>query len=367
MTPIPLTLLTGFLGSGKTSLLNTLLREPRFAGTAVLINELGEISIDHDLVAHVDGDLVSTTTGCLCCSVTSDVKQALFDLCNRRRAREIPPFSRVVIETTGLVDPAPVVATLIAPPTVNLVDRTIATQFALASVVTLLDALHGEQTLDQHFEALKQLALADVVVLSKTDLAGESISRNDIDRLRAKVLDLNPSVTMFDRNTDWLDIMNRLLASTSYDLRAKGEDAIAWLAAEQVIAHEHANYAKSVPNRHAGDIVSHVITIDEPVTRLAFNFFLDAVKLSIGPNLLRVKGLFQLADDTERPIIVHGVQHQIHQVDKLPAWPSDDKRTRIVLIGAGINVAAMRSILTANKPKKRTPRASLGKLFSSGS
>lgn len=355
MMPIPLTLLTGFLGSGKTSLVNALLREPRFAGTAVLINELGEISVDHDLVAHVDGDLVSTTTGCLCCSATSDVKQALFDLWNRRRAREIPAFSRVVIETTGLVDPAPVVASLIAPPTVNLIDRTMASQFALARVVTLLDVLHGEANLDQHFEALKQLALADLVVFTKTDLAVDPASRADLDRLRAQALDLNPSATVLDRHADWAAIMDRLLEPATYDLRTKGEDALAWLAAEQVIAHEHAHSAKLDPNRHADGITSHVIVIDEPVPPMAFHLFLEALKWSAGPNLLRMKGLFKLDNDPERPVVAHGVQHQIHQIDRLPAWPSADRRTRVVVIGRNLNIEAMRALLTVEKPKARAP------------
>ncbi len=361
--PIPITLLTGFLGSGKTSLVNALLREPRFACTAVLINELGEVSIDHDLVAQVDGDLVSTTTGCLCCSATSDVKQALFDLWNRRRAREIPAFSRVVIETTGLVDPAPVVASLIAPPSVNLIDRTMATQFALANVLTLLDAVNGDVTLDEHFEALKQVALADLIVLSKTDLAKDPASRADIDRLRSKAMELNPSAKVLDRHADWAAILVRLLAPTTYDLRTKGEDATAWLAAERVLAHEHPNASSSDPNRHAGDILSHVIVIDEPLPPFAFHFFLQALKMSVGPDLLRMKGLFKLSDDPERPVVAHGVQHLVHQIDRLPEWPSADKRTRVVVIGRNLNIEAMRSVLTPAGPKSRGPVARMLRPF----
>lgn len=150
MNPIPVTLLTGLLGAGKTSFLNVLLRDPRFEGTAVLVNEFGEVSVDHDLVAGMSDDLVTTTTGCLCCTASSDAKQALFDLWNRRKNREIQAFDRVIIETTGLADPAPVVASLIALPTGNLMDRVVATQFALARVVTLIDALHGKASLERH-------------------------------------------------------------------------------------------------------------------------------------------------------------------------------------------------------------------------
>ncbi|MFV0366847.1 MAG: CobW family GTP-binding protein [Hyphomicrobiaceae bacterium] len=366
MMPIPLTLLTGFLGAGKTSLVNALLREPQFAGTAVLINELGEISVDHDLVAQVEGGIVSTTTGCLCCSATSDVKQALFDLWSRHKASEIPAFTRVVIETTGLVDPAPVIASLIAPPTFDPVDRTIATQFALTRVLTLLDALHGEGTLDEHLEALKQLALADLIVLSKTDLAQDPVSKADVDRLRSKALNINPSATVLDRQSDWASIMDRLLEPATYDLRSKGEDAIAWLAAEQLIAHEHSHEhththaASPDPNRHTGGITSHVIVLDEPVPNLAFHFFLEALKMSAGTDLLRMKGLFKLADDPERPVVAHGVQRLVHPIDRLPEWPSEDRRTRVVVIGHNLNIEALRSILTTVKPKTRASEAQLG-------
>lgn len=366
MMPIPLTLLTGFLGAGKTSLVNALLREPQFAGTAVLINELGEISVDHDLVAQVEGGIVSTTTGCLCCSATSDVKQALFDLWSRHKASEIPAFTRVVIETTGLVDPAPVIASLIAPPTFDPVDRTIATQFALTRVLTLLDALHGEGTLDEHLEALKQLALADLIVLSKTDLAQDPVSRADVDRLRTKALNINPSATILDRQSDWATIMDRLLEPATYDLRSKGEDAIAWLAAEQLIAHKHSHEhththaASPDPNRHTGGITSHVIVLDEPVPNLAFHFFLEALKMSAGTDLLRMKGLFKLADDPERPVVAHGVQRLVHPIDRLPEWPSEDRRTRVVVIGHNLNIEALRSILTTVKPKTRASEAQLG-------
>lgn len=360
MGPIPLTLLTGFLGSGKTSLLNALLREPRFEGTAVLINELGEVSIDHDLVAEVDGDLVSTTTGCLCCTATSDVKEALFDLWTRRKAGEIPEFTRVIIETTGLVDPAPVIANLISPSTANLIDRNTTTQYALAHVISSLDVLYGEATLNRHFEALKQIAMADLIVLTKSDMATDPASKADVEGLRREALELNPSATILDRHADWAAIVDELLKPVTYDLRTLGEDAVAWLAAEQVVAHEHADGSKPDPNRHAGGVTSHVIVIDEPVQPMAFYLFLEALKMSAGTNLLRMKGMFKLADDPERPVIAHGVQHQIHQIDKLPAWPSDDRRTRVVLIGCNLNVEAMRTVLTPITSKSRTSEAQKG-------
>mgnify|MGYP001814529150 FL=1 len=372
---IPVTLLTGFLGAGKTTFLNAVLRDPRFKGTAVLINEFGETSVDHDLVAGISSDLVTTTTGCLCCTASSDAKQALFDLWNRRKNREIDAFDRVIIETTGLADPAPVVASLLAPPTGNLMDRVVATQFALARVVTLLDAIDGETTIERYLEPPKQIALADTVVLSKTDLMLDPVSRSETKQLANQVTSLNPSVTILDRHADWSQIVESLLGTATYDLRTKGEDALAWLAAEQVILqrqagqghdhghahehghdhehdhhHDHDHHDHDNPNRHHSGIEAHAILIEEPLEAARFYLFLQALKLSIGSDLLRLKGLVKLADDPERPVVAHGVQQQVHQIDRLENWPSDDKRTRIVLIGRNLGVERLRSILVNEGP-----------------
>ncbi len=389
MAPIPVTLVTGFLGAGKTSFLNAILEDPRYEGTAVLVNEFGEVSVDHDLVAGISGDLVSTTTGCLCCTASSDVKQALFDLWNRRKNREIQEFKRVIIETTGLADPAPVVASLLAPPTVHLMDRIFATQFALARVVTLVDALHGQVTIEKYPEPPKQIALADMVVMTKSDLMVDPASRSDTQKLAKQVESLNPTAQLYDRHRDWSQITNAIIESGTYDLRTKGEDALEWLAAERVLLeqeskqadhgahshgsspnhshhdhghshhdhshHHHAHHDHDHEhhdvNRHHSGIETQAIVIDEPIEPARFNLFLQVMKLGGHNNLLRLKGLFKLADDPKRPVVVHGVQSQIHEIDRLEAWPSEDERTRLVLIGTNLDVTKISSIFTAkSKP-----------------
>ncbi|MGD9806684.1 MAG: GTP-binding protein [Hyphomicrobiaceae bacterium] len=359
MTPIPVTVLTGFLGAGKTSLLNALLRDPAFAKTAVLINEFGDVPIDHDLVATFSDQYVTTTTGCLCCTASSEIKESLFDLWMRRTKREVGPFRRVIVETTGLADPAPVINSLLAPG-FSFVDRTVDGQFALSRVITLFDIVNGDVTLDAHFEAVKQVALADALIMTKADLANDPATKRDIASSRSRLALMNPAARILDRHTDWCEIRALLLKQETYDLRTKGEDAIAWLRAEATSAaldhkHHHGSHSHhhADRNRHGDDIRCHVLFFDEPITPVAFYFFLDVLKMGAGADLLRVKGLVALTDDPSRPAIVHGVQHVIHLIDRLECWPSDDRRTRLVIIGRNLDIEAMRSLLMATRPKMR--------------
>jgi G3E family GTPase len=354
MLPIPVVLLTGFLGAGKTTLLNALLRDPAFAETAVLINELGDVAIDHDLIAEFSADLVTTTTGCLCCQASSDLKRSLFDLWTRRRKGEAPGFHRVLVETTGLVDPVPVLNALLAPPGRAEADRIVASAFALARVVTLFDAVTGSASLDRHFEALKQVALADAVVLTKTDLVRDPATLGDIEADKARLMALNPGALVLDRHAHWPAIRDLVLSPGTYDLRTKGEDALAWLKSDALMGSgEHAHGDRG---HHGDDISSRCLVIDDPIPPVLLDFFLDALRIGAGPDLLRIKGLVALADDPERPVVLHGVQHLIHPIDRLERWPSDDRRTRLVLIGRNLNVAAMRALLT---PKARLQVRSL--------
>ncbi len=355
MAPIPVTIVTGFLGAGKTTLLNALLRDPAFKETAVLINEFGDVQIDHDLVSEFSDELIWTTTGCLCCTASSDIKQSLFDLWRRRKDREIGPFKRVIVETTGLIDPVPIVASLLAPPAAGLIDSIVSGQFALAQLVTLFDTVNGFNTIEIHNEAVRQLALSDTVILTMTDL-GWAPNSPLIDRARQRISEINPGVRILDRHSDWCEVRELFLSPAgTYDLRTRGEDVLGWLREEHVLEHQdqrHNSHGHDHINRsrHGDDIYSHVITVDEPISPLVINFFLNSLKLTAGTNLLRLKGLFALSDDPDHPVVVHGVQHLVHPIDKLACWPSDDKRTKIAIIGRNFNIEPLVAILN---PKQK--------------
>ncbi|MEO1708861.1 MAG: GTP-binding protein [Pseudomonadota bacterium] len=362
MTPIPVTILTGFLGAGKTTILNDILRDPAFAETAVLINEFGDVQVDHDLVAEFSDELVMTATGCLCCTASSDIKQSLFELWRQRKDRKIGPFRRVIVETTGLMDPVPIINSLLSPPAPGLVDTIVTNQFALARMITLFDVINGPDSLSGHDEAVRQIALGDVVVLTKTDILEPSDRDDALAKRQQQIAAINPGAPILERQTDVDGLKNLLLSAGTYDLRTKGEDANAWLALERLTpAHDHDHSGHDHPghghhdhdhehhhhdhNRHGDDVRSDVITVDKPISPLQLQMFIDTLKLNAGTNLLRLKGLIALKNDPDRPVVVHGVQHLIHPIDQLESWPSDDRRTKIVLIGKNLDVAVFRQVL----------------------
>lgn len=366
VAPIPVTIVAGFLGAGKTTLVNVLLRDAAFSETAVLINEFGDVQVDHDLVADFSDELVLTTTGCICCTASSDIKRSLFDLWRKREAGEIGSFKRVLVETTGLMDPVPVINSLLSPPSGDRVDRVISQRFALSRVVTLFDIVNGGVTLDHHPEALKQVALADVVLLTKTDMSRDPATLRDIEADKQRISALNPGAMILDRHADWSAMRALFLATDTYDLRDKGDDAVAWLKAEQIQletdgndAHDHDHHGHHHDHehldrtRHGDDIRSHVIVLDQPIRPLVFHMFLEALKMSAGTDLLRIKGLFALSDAPDRPVVVHGVQHIVHPIDQLNQWPTDDKRTKIVLIGRNLKIDAFRNLLAATPSEMR--------------
>ncbi|MFY0613558.1 MAG: GTP-binding protein [Hyphomicrobiaceae bacterium] len=369
VAPIPVTIVTGFLGAGKTTLVNVLLRDAAFAETAVLINEFGDVQVDHDLVADFSDELVLTTTGCICCTASSDIKRSLFDLWRKREAGEIGSFKRVLVETTGLMDPVPVINSLLSPPSGDRIDSVVSQRFALSRVLTLFDIVNGGITLDHHPEALKQVALADVVLLTKTDMSRDPATLRDIEVDKQRISALNPGAMILDRHADWSDMRALFLATDTYDLRGKGDDAIAWLKAEQIQleadgddAHDHDHHHGQHHDhldrtRHGDDIRSHVIVLDQPIRPLVFHMFLEALKMSAGTDLLRIKGLFALSDEPDRPVVVHGVQHIVHPIDQLNQWPTDDKRTKIVLIGRNLNIDAFRNLLAATPSEMRAVSA----------
>jgi G3E family GTPase len=334
--PFPLTIVTGFLGAGKTSLLNALLRDPALAGTLVIVNEFGEIGLDHLLVERLDGDMLVMTSGCLCCSIRGDLIATLEDILRRRDNGRIAPFQRVMIETTGLADPAPVLHTIMAHPYLML-------RFCLDGVVTLVDAVNGIATLDAHAEAVKQAAMADRLVLSKTDL----LAGGGFTELRARLTKLNPGAVLLDAAKGEATA-GALLDAGIYDPDRKIPDVRRWLNAEAFAAlaadddtahvprHTHGDGSqgegeKHDVNRHDARIRAFCMRHDAPLAPAALDL-LELLREAHGPRLLRVKGIVALADDPLAPVVIQGVQHVFHPAVRLEAWPDADHSTRMVFI-----------------------------------
>lgn len=325
----PLTVFTGFLGAGKTTLLNRLLRAPELANSLVLINEFGEIGLDHLLVENVAGDMVVMTSGCLCCTIRGDLIATLEDML-RRRDNGRMAFNRVVIETTGLADPAPVLHTIMYHPYLML-------RFRLDGVVTLVDALNGGTSLDNYPEAVKQAAVADRLVITKTDLVGPD--DRGVAALRARLSQLNPTALQLDAARA---IAAKLFDIGLYDPEKKAPNVRRWLnaeAADQAHAHhghgnhrhEHDLHPQDV-NRHDAKIRAFALRHAGPLPPAAVDMFFELLRSAHGAHLLRVKGIIALADDPARPLVVHGVQHVFHPPVRLDAWPDEDHTTRIVFI-----------------------------------
>jgi G3E family GTPase len=304
---IPLHVVTGFLGAGKTSLINRLLKAPALSGSLVIVNEWGEIGLDHLLYEAVEGEVISLNSGCLCCSLRGDLVDALRDLLDRRDAGTIAPFSQVILETSGLADPAPILLALGA-------DRRLATRFHLAGVTTLVDAVNGLSSLARHREAERQGALADRIGIAKSDLLPAAERAARLADLRGALRALNPVAPILD------------VAAGELGPEAFLDEPLALRPLEGAQA-----------TGHSPSVTSYVFESETFASAPALAHFLDLLRDLLGPRLLRLKGLIGLADDSARPLLIHGAQHVFHPPRRLAAWPDGEPRTRLVVIGDGVS------------------------------
>ena len=332
--PIPLTVLTGFLGAGKTTLLNRLLKDRALSRAAVIINEFGEIGLDHLLVEHVEDGVMLLSTGCLCCTMRGDLVNTLEKLL-RGLDNDRMAFDRVIIETTGLADPAPVLHTAMVHPYFVM-------RFRLDGVVTVVDAVNGAATLDGHIEGIKQVAIADRIVLTKSDLIDSSERREAAARLRERLAALNPAAPVIEVASATVP---QLIDCGLYDAQRKIPDVKRWLAEEAYTHDEHHHHHDA--NRHDDKIRAFTLASGRAIPFSAFEMFLDLLRSMHGPNLLRVKGIVKLAETPEQPVVIHGVQHIFHPPATLPAWPDDDRRTRLVFIVNDIPQRAVEDLFNA--------------------
>lgn len=330
LDPIPLAILTGFLGAGKTTRLNRWLKDPAFADTLVIINEFGEIGLDHLLIEEVSGDMMLMAAGCLCCTIRGDLVATLEDLLRRRDNDRIRFFRRVIIETTGLADPMPILQAVLQHPYLSK-------RFSISGLTTLVDAVNGAATLATHAEARRQVAIADALVFTKTDLA----SADDFAATHNAVLALNPRVP-------WLggadaESAQALTAPRFLPARLDEQSFSRWLGENAPAPHAPGH----APSRHGETIEAFSFMTDTAISEAQLTVFREAMRVLHGPKLLRVKGLVNLAETPDQPVVIHHVQSVAHPPVRLPHWPSRDRRTRLVFITDGVARETIEGFWTA--------------------
>ena len=329
---LPVSVITGFLGSGKTTLLKHLLQQPDMADTAVVINEFGEIGLDHLLVEEAKEDTILMSSGCLCCSIRGDLIDTLRRLYKRRDRGEVPRFKRLVIETTGLADPAPILQTLMGDPLLSAFYR-------LDGVVTTVDAVNGMDQLDRQFESVKQAAVADRLILTKTDLAGAEQRA----ALEARLHALNPAAPLLPVAHGAV-AAEHLFNAGLYNPAEKSPDVARWLKEEayaqtpQSHPHDHHDHDHGHDHDHALDVNRHddhirafCLIHDRPIDWEKFVNWVEMLITMRGADLLRIKGILNVAG-SDAPVAIHGIQHLFHPPAVLPGWTGDDRRSRIVFI-----------------------------------
>ncbi len=339
---IPVFVITGFLGSGKTTLLNRMLRHPSLRDAAVLVNEFGDVGLDHFLVEKMDENTVLLESGCLCCTIRDDLKKSIIELNSKRERGEVPRYKRMIVETTGLADPSPIIFTLSS-------DTVLKHHYRLGTVITTVDGVNGLGALKRHAESVKQASVADRIVITKSDIADAT----QLARLRAKLERLNPTAEFLTAIDGKVDVRH-LLRADLYDLKTKGAEVRRWLAAEAERAghdddHAGPNVNRHDVNRHDERIRSFTLIYDEPLDWTAFGIWLTMLLHCHGEKMLRVKGLLNVKG-IDAPVLINGVQHVVHPPMHLKAWPDDDHRSRIVFIVDDIDQALLeRSLAAFNK------------------
>lgn len=320
---LPISVLTGFLGSGKTTVLNHLIRQPELSRTLVIVNEFGEIGLDHNLmVGSSDDVVVEMSNGCVCCTLRRDLANTLREAPWRFSRGGSPWFDRVIIETTGLADPAPILNTL-------MTDKSVAERYRVDGVVAAVDAANGLETLDRQIESVKQAGVADRLVITKTDLVDQDM----VDRLQHRLQVMNPAAVQVTARNGAVKPA-QLLNAGLYDPTTKSLNVQNWLNAEAYAALQSGGLTaneEAPAFRHSSKIRSICLTLDEPVQRDALDRWFDALSTLNGADLLRVKAILNVAGSS-KPTVIHGVQHILHPPSTLEAWPSDDRRSQIVFI-----------------------------------
>ena len=327
-TLIPINIVTGFLGSGKTTLLARLLRSPDLRDTAVLVNEFGEVGLDHHLIEHAEESILLMDSGCLCCAIRGDLQGALKGLFSQRDRGEIPPFRRVAIETSGLADPTPIAYTILAEPVLQH-------HFRLGNVVTVVDAVNGAAQLERHPESVKQAALADRLVLTKTAMASDAGGA-----VLAAVREINAAAPVLDLDSGPLD-PGALLTGDLYTAAGKRREVAGWLdgfAGVGTAGHDD--------HDHSHGVGSFCLRFDGPIDWTAFGLWMSMLLNRHGERVLRIKGMLNVAGVAD-PVLINGVQHIVHPPTHMTGWPDGDRRSRIVFIVQGMDRAAIEGSLNA--------------------